>query len=127
MRSLTPFFAAVLLLGGCSYAWVRPDATPQQVGADEQACRAEAANIVSRMMFDPTVWPGAWGPVAGPWGPVAGPWGPVVAGRWGPGWYTGWWPDPATQVQAQQRVFDSCMRARGYNLVRVDRQSGEPR
>ena len=112
MRRVTPFFAAVLLLGGCSYAWVRPDATPQQVSADEQACRAEAANIVTRMMYDPAVWPGPWGPL----------------GRsWGPGWYTGWWPDPSTQLAAQQRVYDACMRARGYDLVRVDRKSGEPR
>jgi hypothetical protein len=112
MRRLMPFFAGALLLGGCSYAWVRPDATPQQASSDDQACRAQAANVVNGLMYDPSVWPGAWGP---------------PSRRWGPGWYTGSWADPSAELAAQQRVYDGCMRARGYNLVRVDRKTGEPR
>jgi hypothetical protein len=108
MRRLMPFFAGALLLGGCSYAWVRPDATPEQVSADDQACRAQATSIANNLMYDAWGYPGAWGP--------AGP---------RPGWYGGGWADPSTALAAQQRVYDACMRARGYNLVRV--KSGEPR
>lgn len=112
MRRLTTVLAAALLLGGCSYAWVRPDATPQQVSADEQRCRAEAADAVNALMLDTWAWPSAWAP-------------PSL--RWGPGWYPGWWPDPSAQLAAEQRVYDRCMRAQGYELVRVDRKTGAPR
>jgi hypothetical protein len=105
-------FAAALLLGGCSYVWVRPDTSPQQASADDQRCRTEATAIVNDVMLDVWSWPGAWGP----W-----------PRRWGPGWYTGWWPDPSAELAAQQRVYDRCMRAHGYDLVRVDRKTGEPR
>jgi hypothetical protein len=28
-------------------------------------------------------------------------------------------------MASQQRVYDRCMRTKGYNLVRVDRRTGE--
>jgi hypothetical protein len=106
-----PFVAAALVLGGCSYAWIRPDATPQQVSADEQRCRAESTSLVNDVMWDTWTWRGTWGP-PGMW--------------WGPGWYSGWWPDPSAQLAAEQRVYDRCMRAQGYDLVGIDRKTGEP-
>jgi hypothetical protein len=114
MRRLGPWLALVFLLGGCSYAWVRPDATPAQVRADEQRCRAETANLVQPV----------WSDAALGWGPMYRPWGPAWYG--GPGWY-GWWPDPSAELAAEQRAYDRCMRTKGYNLVRVDRKTGEPR
>ena len=105
--------AVVFLLGGCSYAWIRPDATPAQARADEQRCRAEAADRVQDPWSDPAF---GWGPMYRPGG----------SAWYGPGWY-GWWPDPSAELAAQQRVLDRCMRTKGYDLVRVDRKTGEPR
>jgi hypothetical protein len=42
------------------------------------------------------------------------------------GWY-GWWPDPSAELAAEQRAYDRCMRAKGYQLVRIDRKTGAPR
>jgi hypothetical protein len=122
MRRLAPWCAVVLLLGGCSYAWIRPDATPEQARADEERCREEAAASVQA----------AWSDVAFGWGPMYRPWGPAWYGG-GPGWYgggPGWyggWPDPSVQLAAEQRLHDRCMRTKGYDLVRTDRKTGEPR
>ena len=114
MRRIASLVALALVLGGCSYAWIRPDSTPAQVHADEQVCRAQAAQLVRDVWLDAGPW--AWGPMYRPWGP----------GWYGPGWY-GWWPDPSAELAAQQRLHDRCMRAMGYELVRVDRKTGEPR
>jgi len=84
------------------------------VRADEQRCRAETANLVQPV----------WSDAALGWGPMYRPWGPAWYG--GPGWY-GWWPDPSAELAAEQRAYDRCMRTKGYNLVRVDRKTGEPR
>jgi len=119
MRRIVPWLAVALVLGGCSYAWIRPDSTPAEARAAEQWCRAQAADLVPDVWLDAS--PCCWGPTY-PWGPA---W--YTAGSYGgPGWY-GWWPDPSAQLAAQQRVYDRCMRAKGYDLVRVDRKTGEPR
>lgn len=116
MRHVTPVLALAFVLGGCSYAWMRPDATPAQAQNDERACRTQAASVVHEASSDAGL--SSLGPMAYPWNP---------------GWYSGsggygWWPDPSAQLAAaQQRLYDRCMRARGYNLVRVDRKTGEPR
>src|ERR1700758_2600656 len=90
MRRLAPWVAVVLLLGGCSYAWIRPDATPAQARADEERWREEAAASVQS----------AWSDVAFGWGPMYRPWGPA--------WYGGW-PDPSAQLAAEQHLYDRCM------------------
>ena len=118
MQRVAPSLVLALLLGGCSYAWIRPDATAAQARADEQVCRTQAAQLVNDVWLD--AGPGAWGPMYRPWG----------SGWYGPGWYGpgyGWWPDPSAPLAAQQRLSDRCMRAKGYDLVRVDRKTGEPR
>jgi hypothetical protein len=108
-----------VLLGGCSYAWIRPDATPDQAQADEQLCRAQAADLAREVWLD--TLPYGWGP------PMYGPaWYGSPGWYGGPGWY-GWWPDPSAELAAEQRAYDRCMRAKGYQLVRIDRKTGAPR
>jgi hypothetical protein len=34
--------------------------------------------------------------------------------------WTGPYADPSWRVEAEQRVFERCMRGRGYELVRTD-------
>ena len=114
MRRIAAPLALAFLLGGCSYAWIRPDATAAQARADEQVCRTQAAQVVNDVWIVGGSW--AWGPTYRPWGPS---W-------YGPGWY-GRWPDPSAEPAAQQRLYDGCMRAKGYELVRLDRKTGEPR
>jgi hypothetical protein len=107
MRRIIGFTAAALLLGGCaSYAWYRPDATPRMAASDERFCRSLASDPVNELAV------GAWSPTAGwGWRPWDGPWRRPWMGPW---------PDPASELAAEQRVLDRCMRARGYDLVRVD-------
>jgi len=98
--------------------WVRPGATPAEASADERRCRTEAAAVVDDAMFYRASMPWEWGPPGGRY----------------PGWpagyrggYGGWWPDPSAELAAEQSVYDRCMRAKGYDLVRVDRKPGQPR
>ena len=121
MRRIVWWLAVAFFLGGCSYAWIRPDSTPAQAHADEQWCRAQAADLVQDVWLDAS--PFGWGPMYQPWGPS---WSGTPGWYGGPGWY-GWWPDPSAQLAAQQRVYDRCMRAKGYDLVRIDRTTGERR
>ena len=91
----------MMLLGGCaSYAWVKPDATAEMTARDEAACRAEARDLATGFVY---------GGGGAPWGYP--PWQPVP------------YPDPSWQVLAEQRVYDRCMRGRGYELVRTDKKS----
>jgi hypothetical protein len=88
----------VLVLGGCaSYTWVKPDVTAEVMARDEQTCRAEAHDLA-----------GAYVPAPGGYSPSRGPW-------------TGPYTDPSWQAAAEQRVYERCMRGRGYDLVRTDR------
>jgi hypothetical protein len=109
MRYLLSAIAAAALLGGCaSYAWIRPDTTPALVASDEQLCRAEAFDVIRDVRF------GGWGTTWTPGAPWHWPW--VGA----PGYYAA--PDVSWQAAAEQRLYDRCMRAKGYELVRVDRE-----
>ena len=101
-------FAATLLmlLGGCaSYAWVKPDATAETTARDEAACRAEARNVAAGYVYGPVAAPGAYPP-----------WQMVPYGNPGP------YANPAWQAGAEQRLYDSCMRSRGYELMRTDKK-----
>jgi hypothetical protein len=103
---MTLIVTAGLLVAGCaSYQWVRPDATAEVAATDERLCRAEARNVVYDVAVSPWAPPLGWGTWDGPWRrPGFGP-----------------WPDPSWQLAAEQRVLDRCMRAHGYDLVRVDK------
>jgi ABC-type transport system substrate-binding protein len=103
MRRLAATATLALLLSGCasSYAWRKPDATAESQARDEVACHAEARTLTSEY---------ATGGFGGPWNfsPWRRPW-------------TGAYADPSWQAAAEQRVFESCMQGRGYDLVRVDK------
>jgi hypothetical protein len=91
----------VILLGGCaSYAWVKPDATVEMTARDEVACRTEARDLATT--------------------------GFVYGGMGAPGGYPPWqqvpYPDPSWQVVTEQRIFDRCMRSRGYELMHTDKK-----
>jgi hypothetical protein len=94
--------ALVVLLAGCGgrYAWQKPDATAEALARDEASCRAEARDLAHEY---------AHGGVGAPWtfSPWRRPW-------------TGPYADPSWRVEAEQRVFERCMRGRGYELVRTD-------
>lgn len=106
MRRIIVFAATALLCAGCaSYAWYRPDVSPRMAASDERLCRSEATDLVNEVAV------GAWSPMIG-WGPWDGPWRRPWIGPW---------PDPAWQLAAEQRVIDRCMRAHGYDLVRVEK------
>jgi hypothetical protein len=103
------FLAAtlVLLFGGCaSYAWVKPDATAETTARDETVCRAEARDLATGYVY---------GRVGSVYGGVGAPWG-----------YPPWQPvpyvNPSWQAVAEQRVYDSCMRGRGYELMRTEKK-----
>jgi hypothetical protein len=101
MRRLLLAATLVMLLGGCaSYAWVKPDATAEMTARDEATCRAEARDLATGYVY---------GGIGAPWGYP--PWQPVP------------YADPSWQVVAEQRVYDRCMRGRGYELVRTDKKS----
>ncbi|HEV8583398.1 MAG TPA: hypothetical protein VGT02_00350 [Methylomirabilota bacterium] len=101
MRRMLAGAALALVLGGCgaSYAWVKPNATAEARESDEAACRAEARDLTQEY---------AYGGVGAPWNfsPWRRPW-------------TGPYADPAWQIAAEQRVFERCMRGRGYELKRA--------
>ena len=91
-----------MLLGGCaSYAWVKPDATAEMTARDDAACRAEARDLAATGYV--------YGGVGAPWGY--------------PPWQAVPYADPSWQAAAEQRVYDRCMRGRGYDLVRTDKKS----
>ena len=100
MRSLM-FAVFMLLLGGCAtYTWVKPDATAELTAKDEETCRAQAHDLT--MEYALTSYGVPWG--AEPWRrPWMGPYG-----------------DPSMRAAAEQRVYERCMRERGYNLVRKE-------
>ena len=104
MRRMCLVATLALLLGGCaSYAWVKPDATREVMARDEASCRAEARDLSSEYAYG-----GAGVPSAGypPWqGPPMGP-----------------YADPSWRATAEQRVYERCMRGRGYDLVRTDKK-----
>jgi hypothetical protein len=90
----------VMLLGGCaSYAWVKPDATAETAARDEAACRAEARDLATGYVY----------------GGVGAPLGY-------PPWQPGRYADPSWQAAAEQRMYDRCMRGRGYELMRTDKK-----
>jgi hypothetical protein len=102
MRRLIGTTTLVLVLGGCaSYTWIKPDGTAEAKARDEQACRAEAHDLAFAYSVR---GPGA------PWG--VPPWQQ-------PGPYA--YADPSWQAAAEQRVYERCMRGRGYELVRTDK------
>jgi hypothetical protein len=110
MRHLMSAIVAAALLAGCaSYAWVRPDGATPTVAAteDERLCRAESYDVVRDLRF---------GPGGSAWTPGA-PWHWPWVGA--PGYYQA--PDLSWQLAAEQRMYDQCMRAKGYELVRVGR------
>jgi hypothetical protein len=46
-----------------------------------------------------------------------------IGAPWGyPPWQQVPYPDPSWQVVAEQRMFDRCMRGRGYELMRTDKK-----
>ena len=93
--------ALAVVLGGCaSYAWTKPDITADVAARDERSCRTEARDLSMQYAVGGFGVPWGYPPWQRPWG---GPYG-----------------DPSWQAAAEQRVFESCMRGRGYDLVRVD-------
>jgi hypothetical protein len=96
--------SAALILGACTaMQWVRPDATPEQVAADEEHCRDEAWRE-TRLRYL------GYGPF-GPWMTRD------VLGR--PLFYPPYGPffDPAMdRYYDESRLTDFCMRAKGYQL-----------
>jgi hypothetical protein len=102
MHRLFRLAPLVMLLGGCaSYAWVKPDATPEVTARDDAACRAEARDVAMEY---------AYGRVGPAWGypPYQRPYPSV---------------DPGYNAAGEQRVYERCMRNRGYDLVRTDKKS----
>ena len=92
-----------LLLGGCaSYAWVKPDVTAEVKTHDETTCRAEARDLTSEYAYGGFGAPWAYSPGRRPW---AGP-----------------YADLSWQAAAEERVYERCMRGRGYDLVRIDKK-----
>ena len=104
MRRVLLAATVALLLGGCaSYAWVKPDATAEVTARDEATCRAEARDLGSEYAYGGIGAPGGYPPWQRPW---AGP-----------------YANPSWQVAAEQRVYERCMRGRGYDLMRTDKKS----
>ena len=101
MRRLVFAAMLVMLLAGCaSYAWVKPDATTETTARDDAACRIEARNLAATGYV--------YGAVGAPWGY--------------PPWQAAPYADPSWQAVAEQRVYDQCMRGRGYELKRTDKK-----
>jgi len=105
------FCSAILLLlavGCASMEWVKPDATPEQVAADSQACDEEAWRMLR--------WYGmGYGPFYEPFSAwmYRDGWGrPFVGPAFGPFY------DPlADRYMEEQRLANFCMRAKGYELA----------
>ncbi|HET7341496.1 MAG TPA: hypothetical protein VFL90_08540, partial [Methylomirabilota bacterium] len=90
---------ASLLLSGCaSYAWYRPDATPEMLARDEAQCEGEARAIERDV---------AWS--RGPLG-------------WG---WRGPYPLGATGLDVEQDALHRCMEYRGYRLEKETSQRGQ--
>ena len=103
MRRVLLAATLALLLGGCaSYAWVKPDVTAEVRARDEDSCRAEARDLANEYAYGGFGAPPLYSPGPRPWmGPAA---------------------DPSWQAAAEQRVYERCMRGRGYDLVRIDKK-----
>ena len=103
MRRVYLVTTLALLLGGCaSYAWIKPDATPEVMARDDASCRAEARDLAGEYAYSDGGAP--WG--YPPW--QQGPMSPYA--------------DPSWRATAEQRVYKRCMRGRGYDLVRTDKK-----
>ncbi len=106
VRSTIVCACVSLLLAGCaSYAWTKPGAPPDVARRDSEECRAQAWDLVNYSAFAVPYAPYAWWGAAG-WGPWGVPWGSPF-------------PDPAWRLDAEDRVYDRCMRYKGYTLVKV--------
>ena len=104
--------AVGLLLSGCAtYTWYRPDTPSDVVAQEETECSALARDAARDIAV--SAYPRFYGP---PW-----PYGPYA--MW-PGW--GGWGDPfwssmggpLWRMDVEQRILDTCMRHRGYELQR---------
>jgi hypothetical protein len=93
-----------LVCSACApMAWVRPDATPEMIAADEQFCQQQAWREASSYSM-------AYRPF-GPW---------LDRGAYGGAFYHSVGPfyDPYYDLSLeQQRLENFCMRSRGYDLA----------
>ncbi len=103
MRRVVIAVTLALLLGGCaSYAWVKPGVTDEVQARDEDSCRAEARDLANEYAYGGFGAPPLYSPGGRPW--------------------MGSVPDSSWQLAAEQRVYERCMRGRGYDLVRTDKK-----
>ena len=94
MRAI-PFVVAALLMSSCaSYAWYRPDATPEMLAADRARCEDEAQ--AAERNYELGAFPPNWGGFHRPFG------SPM-----------------ATGLQIEQEVIQRCMESRGYRLEKA--------
>lgn len=92
-------------LSGCaSYAWYKPDATPEAMARDQSECSHEARMLA----WESELWRGPY------WADDFDR--PSASRRWFPG------PDPGWRMEAEQRIADRCMEVRGYRLVKQPRE-----
>ncbi len=109
MRRLIVVMLAILPISGCAtYAWQKPGVTGDVAQQDVRECNRQAQAIASDYAFGP-------GPVY-PYGWYGGPWRGAP-----PGLAVG--PDPAWQLDLEQRARDRCMEVKGYTLVKLPRKS----
>lgn len=107
MRRLIAIAGLVMLSSGCAtYSWYRPDTPPELAARDRAECyelarestRDIAFSAFPRMYGSARSWPALGYPGSDPY--------------WGP------FGDPLWRLDIEQRVQESCMRSRGYDLQR---------
>ena len=108
MTRLRPALIAAALLAGCTpMQWVKQDAGPQQIEQDAALCRREAWREAQWRSF------------------MYRPFGPTTFTDWRGRRYL--WPysplgDPfGDQLMEESRLAHFCMRAKGYELVPVEK------
>lgn len=91
----------LLLLGGCAapaYTWHKAEATAETTARDDAACRTEASGRALEQTYPTTATPWNWSPWRRP--------------------YTSSYPAGSEKAAAEQRAYEQCMRARGYESDR---------
>jgi hypothetical protein len=97
MRRLIAIAGLVMLSSGCAtYSWHRPETPPELAARDRAECYELARHSARDIAF--SAFPRMYGPVGYPY--------------WGP------YGDPLWRLDVEQRVQESCMRSRGYELQR---------
>jgi hypothetical protein len=106
MRRLIAIAGLAMLTSGCAtYSWYRPDTPPDLAARDKAECYELARDSARDIALS------AFPRLHGPSWPMLGyhPWSDPY---WGP------FGDPLWRLDVEQRVQESCMRSRGYDLQR---------